>query len=170
MNDIDVYPPGKLIWREKEFVCAVGRSGVSEEKKEGDGATPVGRFPIRKVFFRADRLARPAAVFPLQPISPDDGWCDDPKDENYNRLVKLPCPASHELMWLEEHLYDIVVVLGYNDDPPVPEKGSAIFVHVAKPDYGPTEGCVALALSDLIEIIETASINTQVCIHDEKRG
>ncbi len=73
-------------------------------------------------------------------------------------------------MWLEERLYDIVVVLGYNDDPPVPEKGSAIFVHVAKPDYGPTEGCVALALSDLIEIIETASINTQVCIHDETRG
>ncbi len=166
MSDISVYPSGKLIWRGKEYACALGRGGVTAEKKEGDGATPAGRFPVRDIYFRADRLERPETVFPLRAISPGDGWCDDPGDEKYNRLVTLPHPARHERMWREDHLYDIVVVLGYNDDPPVSGKGSAIFMHLASPDYDPTEGCVALALLELIEIIETLDASTEIRIHE----
>lgn len=166
MSDILVYPPGKLVWLEREFACALGRGGVSADKKEGDGATPSGRFPIRQIFYRADRVERPKTVIPLRAISPDDGWCDDPGDENYNRLVKLPHPAGHEKMWREDHLYDVAVVLGYNDNPPVPGKGSAIFMHVAGPDYGPTEGCVALALPDLLALIESLGESTEIRIHE----
>lgn len=168
MKDILVYPPGKLVWLEREFACALGRGGVSADKEEGDGATPAGRFPIRRIFYRADRVERPKTVIPLQVLFPDDGWCDDPGDENYNRLVKLPHRASHEVMWREDRLYDVVVVLGFNDDPPVAGKGSAIFMHVAGPGYGPTEGCVALALSDLLALIESLGESTEIRIHEGK--
>jgi L,D-peptidoglycan transpeptidase YkuD (ErfK/YbiS/YcfS/YnhG family) len=135
--------------------CAIGRGGIAQKGGEGDGITPVGTLPIRRVLYRADRMTRPKTALPLAEILRDDGWCDAPHDPNYNLPVKLPYPASAENMWREDHLYDVVVVLGYNDDPVVPGKGSAIFLHIAKPDYAPTEGCVALALPDLLKILET---------------
>ena len=139
---------GDLQWR-----CALGRSGISADKAEGDGTTPSGRFPIRRLFYRPDRVREIACAFPIQPMSPGDGWCDAPDDPNYNRLVKLPYAAGHEKMWRDDALYDLVVVLGYNDDPVTPGRGSAIFLHVAKPDYAPTHGCVALAKEDLLAAV-----------------
>lgn len=168
MSDIQVYSSGQLNCDGREYVCVLGRGGVSANKKEGDGATPLGQFPVRKVFFRADRIARPTTVIPLQEISESDGWCDDPEDPNYNQLVSLPYPARHEVMWRADHLYDLVLVLGYNDQPPVPYKGSAIFMHVASPDFDPTEGCVALALSDLLEILGTIDLDSNVSIQHER--
>lgn len=133
--------------------CAIGRTGVRIDKREGDGATPAGSFPLRQLLWRPDRVAAPLSGLPLRPIAPDDGWCDDPADPAYNRPVRLPYSASHERMWRDDGLYDLVIVVGHNDAPVVPGHGSAIFVHVAEADYAPTAGCVALALADLQALV-----------------
>lgn len=135
---------GPDAWR-----CCVGRGGIRAHKEEGDGATPIGVLPLRRVLFRADRGATPATAVPVEPIAPADGWCDDPLDPRYNRPVTLPYPGRAEALWRSDPLYDIVGVLGWNDAPVQRGRGSAIFLHVARPDYAPTEGCVALAATDL---------------------
>jgi L,D-peptidoglycan transpeptidase YkuD (ErfK/YbiS/YcfS/YnhG family) len=142
-------PEGRLVFGGGAVRAAFGRGGISPAKREGDGATPAGVLPLRRVLYRADRLPRPRAAVPVEPIAPDDGWCDDPAHPDYNRMIRLPHPARHEEMWRRDGLYDLVGVLGWNDDPVRPGRGSAIFLHVARPDWAPTEGCVALALSDL---------------------
>lgn len=131
--------------------CALGTGGVmsAETKREGDGASPIGAWPVRRVFYRPDRVAEPETGLQTLALTEQDGWCDDPAHPLYNRLVTLPFPASHEKLWRDDHVYDLIVELGHNDDPPVPGMGSAIFMHLARPDYAPTEGCVALAESDL---------------------
>ena len=154
----------RLNWGAGEKRAAIGPAGIAVKGGEGDGITPRGRFAVREIFYRADRIAAPRTSLPLRRIAPDDGWCDAPADRNYNRLVKLPYPASAEHMWREDHLYDLVAVLGYNDDPVVAGKGSAIFLHLAKPDYSPTQGCVALATGDLLEAIEQLRPGDQVVI------
>lgn len=148
---------GVAVWR-----CAVGRGALAHKLREGDGITPLGRWPMRRVLYRADRLEKPVTVLPCEAIAPDDGWCDDPADPAYNRPVRLPHPASHERLSREDHLYDVVVVLGHNDDPVVPGAGSAVFLHLARSGYGATEGCVALALPDLLEVLRTAQPGSAV--------
>jgi L,D-peptidoglycan transpeptidase YkuD (ErfK/YbiS/YcfS/YnhG family) len=142
-----------LIIEDKLYRAALGRSGLTGDKREGDGGTPVGRFALRKLLYRPDRLEKPKTFLNCAPIEANDGWCDDPKNVNYNRPVKLPYPASAEQMWREDGLYDLVVVLGHNDDPPVSGLGSAIFFHLAGQDYAPTAGCVAVSLTDMLEIL-----------------
>lgn len=129
--------------------ACIGQNGISERKHEGDLCTPTGVYPLRRVFYRADRIARPVTTLPLSPIAPTDGWCDDPTSADYNRLVTLPHPARHERLWRDDHVYDLLVVIGYNDEPAHPGAGSAIFMHLQRPDRAPTEGCVALSESDL---------------------
>jgi L,D-peptidoglycan transpeptidase YkuD (ErfK/YbiS/YcfS/YnhG family) len=129
--------------------AALGRGGIRTLKREGDGGTPFGRFPVRQVLYRADRVLRPCTTLPLHAIDDQDGWCDDPADRNYNRLVRLPSRRSAEGLKRADHLYDIVLVLGYNDRPRVRGKGSAIFVHLARPSFTPTDGCIALSRHDL---------------------
>ena len=137
------------------FQCAVGKAGIvpAEDKREGDHASPAGVWPMRRVYYRSDRVAAPKTALPLAPLTEEDGWCDAPSHPLYNRRVKLPFEASHEKLWRADHVYDLIVELGYNDDPPRPGKGSAIFMHIAKPDYSGTEGCVALAEADLREVL-----------------
>ncbi|MBO6636270.1 L,D-transpeptidase family protein [Parvibaculum sp.] len=149
------------------FPCALGRSGLVEVKREGDGGTPVGCFPLRTLRYRADRRAAPETGLPLATISPDDGWCDAPDDLAYNRPVRLPYPASAEAMWRHDHLYDLVVLLGHNDDPVIPGAGSAIFFHLAKEADGallPTEGCVALRLQDMLTVLPLCDARTVIRI------
>lgn len=146
-----------LDWGAGARVCAIGRGGIGVKAGEGDGVTPTGTFRIRRVLYRPDRVASPRTNLPVAAIAEDDGWCDAPGDAAYNKPVKLPYPASHEKMWRDDHLYDVVVVLGFNDDPVIAGKGSAIFLHVARPDYGPTEGCVALPLPDLLAALARLS-------------
>jgi L,D-peptidoglycan transpeptidase YkuD (ErfK/YbiS/YcfS/YnhG family) len=138
--------------------CALGRSGViaAADKREGDGATPLGDWPIRRVLYRPDKGPAPSTALPLQPIGPDDGWCDAPGDPAYNRPVTLPYRASAERLWRDDDLYDRVVVLAHNDDPPVAGLGSCIFLHLARPGFSPTEGCVALAREDLDALLALA--------------
>ena len=149
-----VHPDGVLEYRGEMFRAALGRGGVRLAKREGDGATPAGLLPLRRVYYRADRLTAPECALPVEAIARDSGWCDDPSRAGYNRFVQLPHPASCESLWREAAVYDIVAVLGWNDCPVVPGRGSAIFLHAARPDFAPTEGCVALALEDLRRVMK----------------
>lgn len=141
----------------REFPCALGRSGILDSKREGDGGTPAGRFAFRRLLYRADRVDRIETRLPARHIEPNDGWCDDPADAAYNQPVTLPHPARHERMWLDSHLYDLVVIIGHNDAPVVPGAGSAVFMHLARADWGPTEGCIAFRQEDLTAILREIS-------------
>lgn len=148
-----VTPDGILRLGRDAWRCVLGKGGVRQDKQEGDGATPVGLLPLRRVLYRADRLAPPACVVPREPLAPDDGWCDDPHHPDYNRHIRLPHPARHEHLWREDAVYDIIGVLGWNDAPVQRGRGSAIFLHLARPDGAPTEGCIALAERDLRAVL-----------------
>lgn len=162
--DILVSSSGILTWRNKDYRCALGKGGVTADKKEGDGATPTGCFPLREVLYRADKLDAPKTALPISLIQKSDGWCDDVENANYNKKVTLPYSGSHEELWRTDDVYDLIVPLGYNDDPVISGKGSAIFMHVARPSYAPTDGCIALSLPDLLHILREISRETKVCI------
>jgi L,D-peptidoglycan transpeptidase YkuD (ErfK/YbiS/YcfS/YnhG family) len=146
--------------------CALGKGGVkpAADKREGDGASPAGVWPIRRVLFRPDREAAPQTALSVSALAPDDGWCDAPGDPAYNRPVKLPHAASAERMWRDDGLYDLVAVLGHNDDPPAEGMGSAIFLHLAQPDYAPTEGCVAISRADMLMLLSLARPGDAVAV------
>jgi len=146
--------------------CALGRGGLclATDKREGDGVTPKGTYTLRRLLYRADRLAAPQSVLPCRALRQDDGWCDDPLDGAYNRPVMRPYPATHEAMWREDHVYDLIGILSHNDSPPTSGLGSAIFMHLARPDYSPTRGCIALNESDLRALFAYAGVNTPIRI------
>lgn len=150
---------GVLRYHDMELPCALGRSGIAAVKSEGDGYTPAGVWPMRRVLYRADKIANLVCRLPIAPIDPTDGWCDDPDDPLYNQPVKLPYDASHERMWRDDSLYDVVAILGHNDNPVVPGAGSAIFFHIASTDYQPTEGCIAIAREHMLELLKSCDTN-----------
>ncbi len=164
MTDLLVYPDGLALWGMTRLRCALGRGGVGAAKREGDGITPAGAWPMRRLLYRPDRLVRPATFLPVTALTPADGWCDDPADSRYNLPVTLPYDARAEALWREDGAYDLIVPLGYNDDPVIPDRGSAIFLHVARPDRAATEGCVALALGDLLAVLGTADRTARVVV------
>lgn len=137
----------------RSLPCALGRSGRRAMKREGDGATPSGVYGLESVFYRPDRCPRPRTGLPVKTLSPADGWCDAAADRNYNRHVCHPYNASAEKMWRQDELYDVVVVLDCNRRPRIRNRGSAIFMHVARPGFSPTEGCIALRRPDLLRVL-----------------
>ena len=147
------YRGGYLTWPRGIAPAACGRAGVRSDKREGDGASPAGTYPLVCAFYRADRVERPPTGLPLATLCPTDGWVDDPADPQYNRRVSLPYPGRHEPLWRTDGLYDLLVVVGYNTDPPLPGRGSAIFLHVATADFAPTAGCIAVAREVLAGLI-----------------
>jgi L,D-peptidoglycan transpeptidase YkuD (ErfK/YbiS/YcfS/YnhG family) len=162
--DLIIPATGTALWGERRPRAAIGRAGISGDKREGDGATPAGSFLMRRVLYRPDREARPGTALPVLALDPADGWCDAPGDAAYNRPVRLPYRAQAETLWRLDALYDLVVVLGYNDAPVLPGRGSAIFLHLAAPDYRPTEGCIALARADLVAVLAGADGTSRVVI------
>lgn len=146
--------------------CALGRSGVTNRKREGDGASPRGVFRLRGGFYRPDRFpVRPTSALPLRATRPQDGWCDAPRDRRYNRPIRLPSDAaSAERLWRDDGLYDLVIDLDYNRGPIRPGRGSAIFLHVARAGYRPTEGCVALKPADLLRLLRHLGPRTRLAI------
>lgn len=165
-NTIAVRRNSTILFRGKTYPCAIGKGGYAtppEDKAEGDGKTPVGTFPLRACFYRPDRVDKPKTPLPTYEITPAFGWCDDPADTQYNRPVVLPFDAHHEELWREDHCYDIIVVIGYNDEPAIPGKGSAIFFHLTDGKiYKPTEGCVAVSLEHMQEILAGTSPTSQI--------
>jgi L,D-peptidoglycan transpeptidase YkuD (ErfK/YbiS/YcfS/YnhG family) len=155
---------GRLAFAGREYPCALGQAGVTRTKREGDHATPAGQFALREVLYRADRIDLPRLHLPARAIAPDDGWCDDDTRPEYNQPVRLPFAGSYENLWRDDGIYDLIVVIGYNDDPPVPGAGSAIFLHLARPMLEPTEGCVALARADLIGMVGRFSPGDDIVI------
>lgn len=137
--------------------CAIGRAGIRQDKREGDRATPFGAFRLLGGFFRPERILRGAWALPMRRAGPSDGWCDDPQSALYNRRVVLPCRERHEKLWRADCLYDLVIILDYNIHPRRKNRGSAIFLHCARPDYAPTEGCIALRLDDLRRLLPRLS-------------
>ena len=144
----------------KPLECALGKTGQTYLKQEGDRKTPIGAWRPLVVLYRPDRLQRPRTNLPISRLHPTDGWCDDKTDRNYNRPVTRPYPASSETLWRGDELYDLIIVLDHNQIPRVKGRGSAIFMHVAKPGYPPTDGCVALQKSDLINLLPHLSPDT----------
>ena len=155
---------GTLESQGRVFDVCLGRSGIRAEKREGDGATPGGVFRLERMLWRADRLARPKTRLPAISILPHMGWSDDPANFRYNRPVNLPWPASAECLWRPDHLYDLVLVTSHNQNPVVPGAGSAVFVHLQRHDKGPTAGCIALQLADLLHLLESAGSETEIHI------
>ena len=158
------YRDGRLYWSRGSATAAVGRAGVKADKHEGDGATPAGTYPLVSILYRPDRVARPLSRLPLKPLAPSDGWVDEPRDANYNRHVSLPYPASAEQMWREDGLYDALVVIGYNMEPVVPGAGSAIFLHIATPDFAATSGCVAVDREILLGLLPLLGRGSKIAI------
>jgi L,D-peptidoglycan transpeptidase YkuD (ErfK/YbiS/YcfS/YnhG family) len=144
--------------------AALGRTGIRALKREGDGGTPLGRFSVRQVLYRADRIGPPRTLLPVHAIRDHDGWCDDPADRNYNRLIRLPSRRGVEGLKRADHLYDLVLVLGYNDLPRVKGKGSAIFVHLARPGFTPTDGCIALDRHDLTMLLAELKLGSEIIV------
>jgi L,D-peptidoglycan transpeptidase YkuD (ErfK/YbiS/YcfS/YnhG family) len=155
---------GRLVAGALSLPCALGRGGVRRGKREGDGRSPAGRLAVLGGFYRADRLRRPRTLLALRPIRPDDGWCDDPRDRRYNRPVRRPYPASHEAMWRDDDLYDVVLDLAWNRGPIVRGRGSAIFLHLARGDFAPTAGCVAIPRSAVRRLLERIGPGTVIDI------
>lgn len=162
---IDVDPEGFVVCHGHKWRCALGRGGISAHKVEGDGVSPAGTWTLGRVFYRADRLEAPKTGLDVIVTRPEWGWCDDPNHADYNALITLPHPANHEKMWRDDAVYDVVVEILYNTDPIEKERGSAIFMHVAKPDYSPTEGCVALERSDLLALLQLCNKGDALHIH-----
>lgn len=151
---------------DETYQCSIGKGGIREDKREGDGATPAGNFMLRRVFYRPDRITREEikTELPIQALSQNDGWCDDINYTEYNTLIKIPFSGSYEELWREDHLYDLVIVVGYNDEPVEKNKGSAIFMHIAREGYKPTAGCIGFKKEDLLDILPCLSSKTSIKI------
>jgi L,D-peptidoglycan transpeptidase YkuD (ErfK/YbiS/YcfS/YnhG family) len=151
---------GILRFRALSFPVALGRGGIKANKFEGDGATPRGCFRLVRLWWRADRIPRPRTSLPARPIRRDDAWCEDPADRRYNRAIKLSASAPGDRLWRDDHLYDLVIELDHNTRPRVARRGSAVFVHVARPGLTPTAGCVALDARALWRLVSRLSPHT----------
>ena len=156
---------GYLKYKDIKFKCALGKSGIGKKRIEGDNITPKGTFKIIKIYYRKDRIKKINSLFKLVEIKKNMGWCDDPKSERYNQLIKLPSKYKHEKFFRNERIYDLILVLDYNMNPVIKNKGSAIFIHIAKNNYTKTKGCIALKKKDLIEIISKITKDTKIRIN-----
>lgn len=161
---IKVKNKGVLILDDFIFKCSIGKNGIKANKKEGDKSTPSGTFTIGKLYYRADRERKPITKISTKVIKKNMGWCDDPKSKKYNQLIYLPFISSYEKLFLKKNIYDIILVLNYNMSPIKKNKGSAIFIHIAKNNYKKTEGCIAVKKINLLKIIKDIKKNTKIKI------
>ncbi len=162
---IIVKKSGYLKYKNLKFRCALGRGGVKKKIMEGDNITPKGIFKIIKIYYRHDKIKKIKTLIKKIKIKKNMGWCDDPNSRFYNKLVNLPTKYSHEKLYRNDNLYDLIVVLSYNTNPIIKNKGSAIFMHVAKNSYRKTKGCIALKKNHLIKIISKIKKNTKIKIN-----
>jgi L,D-peptidoglycan transpeptidase YkuD (ErfK/YbiS/YcfS/YnhG family) len=155
---------GVLIGGPWQLPVALGRSGIRANKREGDGATPRGRFRLVRLWWRPDRAPRPRTLLPVRRIGPNDGWCEDPADRHYNCPIKLAAGRSGDRLRREDRLYDLIIEIDHNTRPRISGRGSAVFIHVARPGFAPTAGCVALSASILQRLLERLGPKTSILI------
>ena len=144
---------------------ALGRGGIKANKREGDGATPAGRFRVRRVWWRGDRAPRPIGLLATRQITQADAWCEDPYDRHYNQPIRLAPGQTGDRLWRDDHLYDLVIELDHNTRPRIAGRGSAVFVHLARPGFAPTAGCVALGRRELRWLLGRIRPTTEIKIH-----
>ena len=161
---IIVKNPGYLIYKNSKFRCSLGINGIKNKKKEGDGITPKGIFKLKKIYYRNDKVKNIVTKVKKIKITKDMGWCDDPKSKFYNKLIRLPSKFSHEKLYRKDNIYNLIIVLDYNMNPVTKNKGSAIFIHLAKKNYKPTQGCMGLKQNDLIKLIKMIKKNQKIKI------
>ena len=157
-----------LTYNNYKAKCAIGKRGIGLKRKEGDLITPEGNYKIKYILFRKDRIKNIKSKVKKIEIKKNMGWCDDPQSKEYNKIVKLPSIYSHEKLYKKENIYDIIIVLNYNMHPIIKNKGSAIFIHVAKKNYKKTAGCVAVEKKRLLKIIKELKKNTEVRIENRR--
>lgn len=155
---------GYLKFKNLKFRCALGKSGIGEKKVEGDNLTPKGTYKIVKIYYRKDRIKKIRSKIRLFKIEKNFGWCDQPNSKYYNKLIKLPNKLSHERLFRKDKIYDIIIVLDYNINPTIRNKGSAIFIHLARKKFQSTKGCIALNKKNLLYLVEKISKNTKIKI------
>jgi len=153
-----------LYYLNYKIKCAIGKNGITKNKKEGDLKTPSGIFKLKKVFYRKDRIKFIKTRLKIKNIKKSDGWCDDPASKYYNREIKFPFKGSAEKLWRKDSIYDLIVVLNYNFNPIIKNKGSAIFLHICKKNYAPTKGCVAVNKKDMMNLLVNIKSNTKIII------
>jgi len=156
---------GYLKYKDFKFKCALGKAGIGNKKTEGDNITPKGVFRIVKIYFRKDRLKKLYSKFRLIEITKNIGWCDDSRSRKYNHAIKLPTKYSHEILYRRDNIYDLILVLNYNIKPTIKNKGSAIFIHIARKNYKKTAGCIALKKNALALLVKKINKNTKVIIN-----
>jgi L,D-peptidoglycan transpeptidase YkuD (ErfK/YbiS/YcfS/YnhG family) len=156
---------GYLKYKKLKFKCALGKAGIGKKKREGDNVTPAGTFKIVKIYYRSDRVKKISSKLRLIEITKNMGWCDDPNSKNYNKLINLPSKYSHEKLFKKNNIYNVIVVLNYNMKPVIKNKGSAIFIHIAKKNYQPTQGCIALKKNDLQKLLSKIRKNVKIKIN-----
>jgi L,D-peptidoglycan transpeptidase YkuD (ErfK/YbiS/YcfS/YnhG family) len=157
-----------LTYNNYKVKCALGKRGIGNKREEGDLITPKGNFKVKYILYRKDRIKQIQSKIKKISIKKDLGWCDDPLSKNYNKLIKIPSEYNYEKLYKKDNVYDIVLVLNYNMNPVVKNKGSAIFIHVAKENYKKTEGCVAIKKIHLLKIIKKLENNTKIKIENRK--
>ena len=153
-----------LVYKNYKAKCSIGKRGIGYKKKEGDLITPKGKYRIKYILYRKDRIKRIQTKIKKIIIKKNMGWCDDPNSKLYNKLIKLPSTFSYEKLYRSDNVYDIILVLNFNMKPIIKHKGSAIFIHVSKSNYKKTEGCVALKKTHLLKILKELKKNTLVKI------
>jgi len=155
---------GWLIAGTLALPVALGRGSIKANKHEGDGATPRGRFRLKRLWWRADRHARPRTQLPVRRILNNDGWCEDPHDRRYNRRIAVPKNSKADRLSRQDALYDFIIELDHNTRPRIAGRGSAVFIHVARPGFAPTAGCVALAMPALRRLLGRLGPQTRIAI------
>ena len=161
---IIVKNPGYLIYKNFKFRCSLGINGIKNKKKEGDGITPKGIFKLKKIYYRNDKVKNIVTKVKKIKITKNMGWCDDPKSKFYNKLIRLPSKFGHEKLYRKDDIYNLIIILDYNMNPVIKNKGSAIFIHLAKKNYKATQGCVGLKQNDLIKLIKMIKKNQKIKI------
>ncbi|MDB5616399.1 MAG: hypothetical protein JWQ24_637 [Tardiphaga sp.] len=155
---------GWLILDDRVLPVALGRGGIKANKREGDGATPRGTFHPLRLWWRADRHPRPQTLLPIRAITPDDGWCEDPADRHYNRPVRLNNNTGADRLRRDDHLYDFIIEIDQNTRPRIAGRGSAVFLHLARPGYAPTAGCVAMKKPAMLQLLKRIGVRTRIVI------
>lgn len=153
---------GWLCLRDQSVPVSLGRAGIKANKREGDGGTPRGRFRLKRLWWRGDRLTRPRTGLPLRPIRPQDAWSEDPRDRRYNRPVRRHAGEPGDRLWRDDHLYDLIIEIDHNDCPRIAGRGSAVFIHLARPGFAPTAGCVGLEKNSMLRLLQRLGPKTRI--------